>query len=114
MSNTEKLTVLQLVRGVKSQVFTAGQDPSLSNAQKVILEQAYNTLDAAEGDIIISEIDECIKALKVDAGNLDTNVAAIKKKIAKLKALSDDVQKAADAIKFLINILTSAGSLAAL
>lgn len=111
MANTEKITVLQLVRDTKDQVREARRDPSLSNDANEVLEESYNLLDEVEGDIILSDIDACIQALKSDASKLENISANIRQKIAKLSNIADAVQKAANSIKTLVDILSKVGTL---
>ncbi len=111
MANTEKITVLQAVRNAKKQVMEARRDPSLKKDEQGVLEKSYNALEAAEDDIIIDDIEDCIRALKADTEKLKAISSDIKKKIAKLASLADDVKKAANAIKTLVDILSKAGTL---
>ena len=112
MANTEILTGLRLVREAKDAVHEAMDSSGVD--QQATLEELSNCLEEIEGDLIASALEEKIKELQEYKKELETVNSKIDQNIKNLKAVSDKVAKAAQALGMLVNIVGGSTALKAL
>jgi len=118
MANTEILDTLKLVRDAKNSVneeidnenSKAKPDP----VRQKDLEDSRNCLEDIEADLIAGALDEKIAELKGYKAELDDVNKQIQQDVSDLKDLSDKLGKAASALGFLVDVITSSSALKAL
>ncbi len=114
MANTEKMKVVQLVRGAKNAVWDSLYIGNLDPNQESLMQKLYDNLEDLEDDLILSEISERINKIRGCSKKLGNVAKKIKKDIKKLKSIADKVDKVAKALKILVEIASKANSLGVL
>ena len=111
MANTERLKVLALVREARDTVGEARLRPGLSSQNLSELNTLYLELDKLEGVLILKDIAARVDALQSDANDLEKIAGDLRASIQALKDVADKVDKAAKAIKILVDIASKAAAL---
>jgi hypothetical protein len=113
MPNIEQSTALQEVRNAKKAAGDARSIADLAPDQRSLLENLCVDLDGQEDILILEAIDKKIDALKTAGTRLEETAGKISREISKLQNVAEIVDKAAKAIKILVDVAAKAGTLGA-
>lgn len=110
MFEEEKLTtVLQLVRDAKKTINETME--SVSGEQGKVLEKLSTCIENIEGDLVASALDEKIAKLQGYKKELESVNTEIKENMKELKAVSDKVAMAGEALGKLIAVISKVAAL---
>ena len=111
MANTERLTVIKMVREAKVVAQNTRYDVTLPVDLRIKIEELFIELDRLEDDLILGEIEDKVTALEKSSKRLEKVSKEIKKESKKLQALSSKIEKAAKGIAVLVDIAAKAVTL---
>jgi len=111
MANTERLSVIKMVREAKRIAQNTRYDTELPVELRIKIEELFVELDRLEDDLILGEIEDKVSALEKSSKRLEKVSEEIKKESERLQALSSKIEKAAQGIAVLIDIAAKAVTL---
>ncbi len=112
MANTEKVSILKIIREAETNVTNTLDEPGLTLQQRKILDDLSDVLREIDNLVLLNELKDSIEVLKEKSKALKSINKRIKSKIEQLEEVADWVENAAKAIDATVKafgILTEAG-----
>lgn len=110
MPDDERLAALKKVRAARNAAGDVLEDSNLSAADRATAQKAWDDLDDLEGDLILSDLEEQLDALKTSAGDLDVLVGQMKTASASLQQLAGTISAASSAVGTLAQVVGAAAA----
>ena len=104
MANTEKLSVIKMVREAKKVAQHTRHDTSLPVELRLKIEEVYIDLDTLEDELILGEIEDRVSSLEKASERLSNISADLQKETEKLQALSAKIERVAKGLAVLTDI----------